>query len=165
MGAGKSTVGPRLAQKLGWTFRDLDAWIEERHGLPVSEIFAQKGEAAFREEELRGAEEARGLDAHVLAAGGGAFAQDPTRAALQEGAVTVWLRCTVDRILSRLAGDTSRPLAGDRERMSALLASREPYYRLADLTVDTTDREPEAVADEIVASLFPGREGRGGTER
>jgi shikimate kinase len=158
MGVGKTTVGRRLAERLGWTFLDLDAWIEEQEKTTVARIFAERGETYFRERERLAALRTHALSRHVVAAGGGAFTQPPTREALQRGAKTVWLRCDLDGVLARIAADTAtgRPLAADRERMRALLAGREPHYRLADLIVDTTDTAPDAVAERIVKDLFPG---------
>jgi shikimate kinase len=164
MGAGKSTVGETIARRLGWTFRDLDAWVEERNVLSVARIFAERGEAFFRQEERQVAEAARGLKNHVLAAGGGAFAEPATRAALQDRAATVWLRCDLETILKRVGEDASRPLAAGRERMSALLAEREPSYRMAEFTVETTGVPPGEIAERIVHAVFPDR-GLGGTER
>jgi shikimate kinase len=93
----------------------------------------------------------------VVAAGGGAFAQEPTRKALQEGALTVWLQCNIEAALRRVPTDGSRPLAGNREIMQALLADREPSYRRADVAVDTSRRTPREVVERIVA-LLSGRE-------
>jgi shikimate kinase len=164
MGTGKSTVGQALAKRLGWTFRDLDAWIEERNGAAITEIFRDKGESFFRDEERRGAQEASRLPHCVIATGGGAFAQPGTRAALQDGAATIWLRCDLETILRRTETDASRPLAAGRERMQRLLADREPSYRLAGFTVDTADAPPAEVAERIANAVFPDR-GLGGTER
>lgn len=150
MGCGKSTVGEALARRLGWRFRDLDRWIEERHGQSVAEIFRRHGQAFFRAEELRAARAAGRLRGCVVAAGGGAFAQPETRAALQKGSLTVWLRCGEDVLLRRIPRDGSRPLAADRGRMRRLLAEREPAYRLADLTVDSSRAAPDEVARRIV---------------
>lgn len=157
MGAGKSTIGRALAARLGWSFRDMDAWIEAQNGASVAEIFRKRGESFFREEERRVAEEARALSRHVLSAGGGAFASPATRDALRDGASTIWLRCDLETILQRIDGDASRPLAAGRERMLALLAEREASYRLADLTMDTADAPPGDIADRILQALFPGR--------
>ena len=154
MGAGKTTVGAALARRLGWEFRDLDRWIEDRHGMPVAEIFRRHGEPFFREEERRAARAAAQLHRHVVAAGGGAFATDATRALLQKGAVTVWLRCAFGTLWRRLPKGGSRPLAADRGRMRQLLAEREPSSRRADHEVDTSRAAPEEVARRIVEAVF-----------
>jgi shikimate kinase len=152
MGAGKSTVGPLLAGLLGWAFRDLDAWIEARSGRSLAEIFREAGEPAFREAERRAALEAARVKHCVIAAGGGAFAQEVTRAALRRGALSVWLRCPLPVLLTRIPDDGTRPLAASRERISALYAEREPSYRLADIHVDAT-LPPLQVAREVALAL------------
>lgn len=157
MGSGKTTVGASLALRLGWTLVDMDARIEEETGLSVAAIFRGRGEAFFRERETRLALELRDRERVVVAAGGGAFATPATRDALRAGAATVWLRCDVETILSRVPLDGSRPLASSRETILRLLAEREPSYRQADLTVDASGRSPEAVAREITDCLFAGR--------
>ena len=159
MGAGKSTVGPRVAEALGWSFRDVDTLIEERLGLTVPEIFRQRGEDAFRSEEIRIAEELAQSGRLVIAAGGGAFAFPRTREALSRGAFTVWLRCELPQILARIPLDGSRPLALDRETISRLYAERQPSYRLAHCVVDTSDAGPDTVARAVVEA-FMRREGR-----
>jgi shikimate kinase len=160
MGSGKSTVGPLVAQRLGWRFDDLDDLIEAQCGLRVPEIFRLSGEAAFRAEELRAARAAASLTDHVLATGGGAFAQPDTRAALQQGAMTVWLRCPLQTVFARLpAGDPSRPLAANRGIMTELFAARESAYRMADRTVDA-EAAPDEVAQRIVEAVFGITSGR-----
>jgi shikimate kinase len=155
MGVGKTTVGHVLAERLGWTFGDLDDWIVEKNGCSVADIFRDKGEPFFREQERLAAEAARGLRRHVVGAGGGAFVQPATRDILREDAKVVWLSCDLDAVLHRIKPDGSRPLAADRERMQALMAQREASYRMADLAMDTTSVPPEQVASDIVAALFP----------
>jgi shikimate kinase len=157
MGVGKTTVGQVLANRLGWGFLDLDDWIEEQNGTTVAQIFREKGEPYFRDEERRAAQAAGTRQQYVIGAGGGAFVQSATREVLKVGAATVWLVCDLDAVLHRIAPDGSRPLATDRERMQALMAEREAAYRQADLTVDTTDASPETVATRIVEALFPER--------
>jgi shikimate kinase len=149
MGSGKSAVGTRLAVRLGYGFEDMDRRIEKRTGRSIAAIFAEQGEEAFREEELREADAIAQLDRRVVATGGGAFAQPQTRARLQEGALTVWLRCNTEELLARVPADGTRPLAGNRAIMRALLAEREPSYRLADLEVDTSGATPGQVANRI----------------
>jgi len=163
MASGKTTVGALLARELGWGFVDLDRVVEARHATTVAEIFASRGEAFFRADEQRAAEELGGLVRHVVATGGGAFTFPATRAALQRGATVVWLRCDLPTMLSRIPDDQSRPLAGSRERMAGLLAEREPSYRLADLTVDSSSEGASGVARRIMEAI----RGRGteGVER
>ena len=153
MGSGKSRVGPELARMLGWSFEDMDRRIEERLGATVAEVFERRGEAYFRAEEKRLAEELARLESVVIAAGGGAFASPETRAALGAGSLTVWLRCDLDTVLSRLPLDGSRPLARDRETITRLFSERQPSYSLADRAVDASSGTPEAVAREIAAML------------
>jgi shikimate kinase len=167
MGSGKSTVGPLLAARLGWGFRDLDAWIEARAGRRIAELF-RDGEEGFRELEAEAARQAAGLTRHVVASGGGAFARPETRALLRSGPATcVWLRAGLDTLLARTPGDGSRPLAGSRETMARLLAERESSYRKADWIVDTTTAAPEEVARTIVELVFSEapRATRGATDR
>ena len=123
-----------------------------------------EGEEAFRERERQEAEALSRLTERVVAAGGGAFARPATRALLQEGALTVWLRCDLDRILARVRPDGSRPLAGNRDIMRALLAEREPSYRKADVTVEASAGTAREVADRI-AGLIEGRVRRTATAR
>jgi shikimate kinase len=153
MASGKTTVGGLLARRLGWSFLDLDGMIEARTGSAVAEVFATRGEAFFRAEEQRAAEEVAGLRRHVVANGGGAFTFPATRVALQRDALVVWLRCDLETLLSRIPDDRSRPLAGSRERMAALLAEREPAYSLADLIVDSSREGADGVARRIVEAI------------
>jgi shikimate kinase len=156
MGSGKTSVGRLLARRLGYGFEDMDRRIVERAGRTIAEIFRDDGEEAFREREREEALALSRLRDRVVAAGGGAFTRPETRALLQEGALTVWLRCDFDRILARVPADGSRPLAGNRDIMRALLAEREPFYRMADVAVDASSGTPREVADRIVG-LIEGR--------
>jgi shikimate kinase len=152
MGSGKSTVGRGLARRLGFGFVDMDERIEERTGRRVADLFRERGEAAFRKEELAVAEELQAKNRCVIATGGGAFAQAKTREALQAGAFTVYLSGDFETLSRRVPADGSRPLAADREIMRRLLEEREPFYRSADLTVDATEA-PEAIAGRILAAF------------
>lgn len=157
MGAGKTTVGRHLASILGWDFVDLDDQIVERAGKSVAAIFREDGEPAFRAAEREAAVALAPRRFVVIAAGGGAFTKPDTRAALSADALTVWLRCALPALLRRIADDGSRPMAGSRETISALLTEREPLYRLADLVVDTTSVAPPDAAREIAsAATQPG---------
>ena len=153
MGAGKTTVGRELAALLGWAFVDLDAEVEARAGRSVAAIFDSDGEAAFRALERAAAVDAMRHPRAVIAAGGGAFAEPATRAVLEAGATTVWLRCDLPALLARIPADGSRPLGRNRATIGALLSQREPVYRLAALTVDTTDCAPGEAARAIARAI------------
>ena len=150
MGAGKSAVGRRLARRLDYRFEDMDRRIERRTGRRIAAIFEEQGEEAFRAEELREAQALARLEGCVVSTGGGAFARPETRAALSQGALTVWLECDLETLRRRIPRDGARPLAGNHAIMAALLAEREPSYRLADLTVDASRGTPKEVAERIV---------------
>jgi shikimate kinase len=164
MGSGKTSVGRVLARKLRYRFEDMDGRIEERTGRKIARIFEDDGEEAFRELEREEARALSLLPRRVVAAGGGAFARPATRELLQQGAVTVWLRCDLERILTRIPADGSRPLAANRAIMPALLSEREPSYRMADVTVDASVGTPREVADRIVG-LLEGRRRMGTSAR
>lgn len=153
MGAGKSTVGPLLAERLGWDFLDMDSRIEERLGMDVASCFRTHGEEAFRAEERAVARELLDRRRVVVAAGGGAFAGAETRELLRRNALTVWLLADLAAVLRRVPADGRRPLAGNREIMASRLAERESAYREADVTVETSDVGPDAVAERIVSAV------------
>ena len=161
MGSGKSAVAPALAALLRWEHLDMDVEIERHTGLTVAEIFRLRGEPSFREEERALAVRLAAREGLVIAAGGGAFAQPATREALRPGAATVWLRCDLATVMSRIPTDGSRPLAGSRETIAALFAAREPSYRLADWTFEAGRLPPEALAREIADAVFPKRRAGG----
>jgi shikimate kinase len=150
MGSGKSAVGRALARRLGYRFDDMDRRIERRTGRSIPSIFQESGEDAFREEECREARALANARNRVVATGGGAFVRTETREALRAGALTVWLECNLETALSRIPKDGSRPKAGNHVIMRALLAEREPFYRLADLKVDASRGTPAEVATRIV---------------
>jgi shikimate kinase len=165
MGAGKTTIGPLVAQRLGWSFVDLDDEIQAAAGRSVPEIFATLGEPAFRLKEREAAERLSTREQLVLATGGGAFTVPETRRVLQQGALTVWLRCQIEALLRRIPADGSRPLAANRATILPLLVGREPSYALADLIVDTTRTAPADVARIVAEAVVHGRnEGEGTTD-
>lgn len=162
MGAGKSTVGRCLSRKLSRQLLDTDAMIEARAGMTISEIFASQGEEAFRTTET---EVLSGLAQRqtpvIVSTGGGMPMRRDNREALRNLGYVVWLRVRPETVCARLAGDTTRPLlAGDDRRQKArvLLAERDPIYEeTAHLIVDADEREPEEIAQEILAKLPTGR--------
>ena len=150
MGAGKSSVGRALGQRLGWRLIDIDAWIEERERQSVADLFATRGEAAFRAIE-RGAGRAALAPRHVVVAtGSGTFADPTSRAAMLDDGTVVWLDAPFETVVARVPQDGRRPLAKDRDAFAALYASRVAAYRLAHLRIDTA----AAVVDEVVERIL-----------
>jgi len=156
MGAGKSSVGRRLAARLEVPFRDADTEIETAAGCTISEIFERYGEAAFRDGERRVIARLLTEAPHVLATGGGAFADPQTRADIKASTVSVWIKAPIDILLQRVKRRDTRPLlrTGDpRETLERLLKEREPQYAEADLTVESEDGPHSLAVDRIVAAL------------
>ena len=156
MGAGKSSVGRKLATRLRVPFCDADVEIETAAGCSIAEIFDRFGEAEFREGERRVILRVLREPPHVLATGGGALMDPITRAQIAEDAVSVWLRASVDLLLARLARRDSRPLlrhGNPRETISRLLAEREPLYAQSDLIVDTESGPHANTVERIVDAL------------
>ena len=156
MGAGKSCIGKRLAQRLALPFVDADTEIEAAAGCSIADIFALHGEAAFRDGERRVIARLLEGPTHVLATGGGAFCDPLTRARIRERGVSVWLRADVDLLLRRVGRRTTRPLLnnGDmRATLERLLAERGPIYAEADLAVDTADGPPDETAGRVLAEV------------
>jgi len=142
MGAGKSTVGRRLAEKLGRSFYDSDAEIEKAAGLSVNDIFTLHGEEDFRRGEHQVLKRLLGLAPHVLATGGGAYLNDETRALMRDNAVTVWLNADFETLWRRVQKRDTRPLLkrpNAKDVLYNLMIEREPIYSQADLVVDSRD--------------------------
>jgi shikimate kinase len=154
MGAGKSTVGRHLAHRLGWTYYDTDEEIEAAEKLSVSEIFAARGEAAFREIEsgilrqhVRWIE--RGRPA-VLALGGGAFTIPENRRLLANNGISVWLDCPFEIVQRRVAQATHRPLARDPVAFAALYETRRACYAEADIHLPVESDDPEVTVAALM---------------
>jgi shikimate kinase len=156
MGAGKTTVGRRLAARLGLPFVDADAEIETACGMAVAEIFERFGEAHFRDGERRVI--ARLVDGvpKVIATGGGAFVQDDTRALLLARTITIWLDVDVPTLVARVRKRDTRPLLKGRdpgEVLAALAGVRNPFYAQASLRIPGTARPHGDTVAAIVAAL------------
>jgi shikimate kinase len=156
MGVGKSSIGRRLALALGMPFRDADTEIEAAAGQSISDIFSQYGEATFRDGERRVI--ARLLDdpPHVLATGGGAFAQPETRALIKAKAVSVWLKADIEVLARRVARRDHRPLLIGKDPMEVLEAhvrDRYPAFATADIMVETGDTPHHVAVDAVLKAL------------
>ena len=165
MGAGKSAVGPLLAQSLDRRFVDSDREIERSAGMTVSEIFSVEGERAFRDRERRVVENlSSGAD--VVALGGGTIAQPGAAAMLGRAGTVVYLKASASALLSRLGDCSDRPLlhglAPEQRlaKLESLLAERASAYETAAIEVDTESRTLEAVVEEILLRLDRTRSGR-----
>ncbi len=161
MGAGKTTVGRRLARELGLPFRDSDELIVARHGA-IETIFARDGSATFREYEYAAVRDLLEGESAVVALGGGAVTHEPTRELLARHALRIYLEVPLEALLSRLRRSrTVRPVIGDmptRATVRALLESREPLYREAEIVVRGARRSKTALAREIAEAVRASRE-------
>jgi shikimate kinase/3-dehydroquinate synthase len=156
MGAGKTSIGRRLAARLARPFRDADTEIEAAAGCSIAEIFTRYGEQEFRAGERRVIARLLGAEPLVLATGGGAYMDPATRAAIRAGAVCVWLRCTLPTLLHRVAGRNHRPLLneGDPEAILArLMVARHPVYAEADVIVDCGEETPDVTTSHVLDAL------------
>jgi shikimate kinase len=150
MGAGKSSIGRRLAGRLGIPFIDADAEIESAAGMTITEIFEKHGEPYFRAGEKRVI--ARLLDngPQVLATGGGAVMDQNTRDLIHIKGISVWLKADIDVLIKRTKRRNDRPLA---EKIMDLLPEREPVYALSDIVVQSRDEPHDIIVDEIMSQL------------
>ena len=153
MGAGKSTVGRRLAKKLGWKFIDLDAEIERREGREVAEIFRQDGEPHFRNLERLCLKDLSSSRKSVIALGGGAYMDPENREVAEKTGLTVWLKVSFSKLVHRVKIDGTRPKFVDQVQAERLYEIREPFYALAKVHVSTDEGTPESAADEIMGVL------------
>lgn len=153
MGAGKSSTGKRLSEIIPCEFVDLDEEIESAEGQRVREIFAERGEQAFRRAERNALLRVSSHPGRVVALGGGAFCDAANRDVTRRTGITVWLDAPVDLIHSRCAGDLSRPLFTNRAEMEALLEKRRPAYALADIRIDVEGLSVDEIARAILHAL------------
>jgi shikimate kinase / 3-dehydroquinate synthase len=156
MGAGKSSIGRRLAQRLALDFSDADHAIESAAGMSIPEIFTQHGEEEFRKGERRVIARLLNDGQMVIATGGGAFQAEETRQRIREKAVSVWLKADVDVLLRRVRKRTNRPMLHTQDpeaTLKKLLDERGPNYAKADLSVQSRDVAHDIIVDELMASL------------
>ncbi len=156
MGAGKSSIGRRVALRLGIPFIDADAEIEKAAGMSISDIFAIRGEAEFRAGETRVIARLLESGPQVLATGGGAFVNPETRAAVAAKGISIWLKADFDVLLKRIRRRHDRPLLKTEDpgaTLRKLMQERDPIYALADLTVQSRDVLHDRIVDEIVSAL------------
>ena len=156
MGAGKSSVGRKLAQRLALPFVDADTEIEVAAGLTIPEIFEVRGEADFRAGEARVIARLLESGPQVLATGGGAYMNADTRALIAHKGISIWLRAEFEVLMRRIKRRNDRPLlrtADPDGTLQALIEQRYPVYSLADITVDSRDVVHDVIVDEVVAAL------------
>jgi shikimate kinase len=153
MGTGKSSVGRLAAQALHFTFLDTDHVIESRAGKSITDLFQQEGEPAFREWERRIVEELTHRRKTVIATGGGLPANDANLASLKTHALVVCLWASPETIFERVRGHSHRPLLNEADPLAKirhLLSSREPFYRQADVLLNTEWRNLREVAAQVI---------------
>jgi shikimate kinase len=156
MGAGKSKIGRRLAARLNLPFFDSDHEIEMAAGESIEEIFANRGEQAFRDGERRVIARLLAQPIHVLATGGGAFMDEMTRRVIERRGVSLWLRADLDVLVSRVARRSNRPLlkVGDaRMVLSELIERRYPLYAEANVMIESGEGSPELTVTRAIAAL------------
>lgn len=156
MGAGKSTVGRRLAARLGLMFSDADNEIEEAAGMSIPDIFAIYGEAHFRDGERKVIDRLLRDGSIVLATGGGAYMDATTRANVKEAGISVWLKSDLETLMRRVRKRSNRPLLQNPDpegTMRRLMEQRYPVYAEADVTVESREGTHEQVVEAIVDAL------------
>ncbi|WP_306249495.1 shikimate kinase [Parvularcula sp. IMCC14364] len=156
MGVGKTTVGRRLASLLKMPFFDADAEIELAAGMPVAEFFERYGEKEFRKGERRVMSRLLDQAPHVLATGGGAFADEMIRSLIQKKAISVWLQADLKVLIERTSRRDTRPLLKDKnpaEVLTRLLEERTPFYEQADIHIACKEGPHMRTAEKILQSL------------
>jgi shikimate kinase len=156
MGAGKTSIGKRLAQRLGLSFIDADHEIETAAGCTIEEIFERYGEAAFRDGERKIIQRLLERPPHVLATGGGAFIDPDTRARIKEAGISVWLKADLDVLVRRVSRRNNRPLlkrGEPRDVLARLMEQRYPIYAEADICIDTLDAPAETTVDRVIEAI------------
>jgi shikimate kinase len=156
MGAGKTSIGRRLAEKLEVPFVDADHEIESAAGKSIPDIFAEHGEAHFRDGERRVIARLLENGAQILATGGGAFMNDETRARIKDKAVSVWLQADLQLLMKRVSKRGGRPLLANADPesvMRRLIDERYPVYAEADITVESADVQHNLMVNEVISAI------------
>jgi len=155
MGTGKTTVGAALAKALGVEQVDLDAYIVAQEGCSIPVLFAERGEACFREVESKYLAELLATGPHILTTGGGVVLRPQNVQAMMEKSTVVALSASEEELVRRLENDTGRPLlaGGVAERVRTLLAERAGAYDFAPIQIDTTDKDLAELVEEIIRQL------------
>jgi shikimate kinase len=164
MGSGKTTVGPLIADQLGFRFIDLDEQVEKAAGRSAAALFLERGESIFRALETAVLTQALAEEDVVIATGGGALTSEATLALAKDGGVVVYLRVALDTLAERLEPDEQRPMLKDDDgrvlrgarlldRIESILKGRQPYYEQADIIIDAEDKAPADVAAAVVEAI------------
>ena len=156
MGAGKTSVGKILAERLQLEFCDLDGLIQADCGKTISSIFSEHGEAFFRELESKTLQSVSQNSGQIVATGGGIVLRQSNWKVMKEGGVTVYLKASPDVLWSRIKNDTSRPLLQvekPSEKVRELLSFRMPLYEKADMIIETENKSPQNIADDIIRHI------------
>ena len=168
MGAGKSTIGRRLAQKLDLAFVDADAEIEQAAGKSVQDIFRDHGEVSFREGERRVIARLLESGPQVLATGGGAFMTEETRNNISRRGIAVWLKADITLLMKRVRRRDNRPLLkadNPEEVMQTLIEQRYPVYSQADIIVESRDVPHSSIVSDVIRALAAYQRARKAAER
>jgi len=153
MGSGKTEVGKRLAQRLGYAFLDTDKLIEEKTGKSISEIFREEGESSFRELETEVIKNLSGITGYIISTGGGIVIREENILSLKNIGLVIWLKASPETIFNRISSETDRPLLNVEnplEHIKKLLSIREQFYSRADVSIDTDGLE----VDEVVKTIL-----------
>ena len=156
MGCGKSSIGRRLGNRLGLPFVDADDEIESAAGMSIPEIFAQHGEAYFRDGERRVIKRLLDQGPQVLATGGGAYMNAETRANIARSGISLWLKADLDILMKRVARRSNRPLlkaSNPEEVMRGLMKQRYPVYAEAEVTLQSREIPHDRIVEEAIAAL------------
>ena len=156
MGSGKSTVGALLAQKLNMNFVDIDAEIEKKEKITISEIFMQKGEPYFREAETQTIKDFTSQNNQIISTGGGAVQDKKNLGILKQNCTVIYLKASPEVLFSRIKEDTSRPLlqnAEPQKTLEELLEKRQENYKKADIIINTDSKIVDEVLNEIIKNV------------